>query len=63
MYNCEIIIDQFLTTGILITAYSPLGSPGRPQVLLDINEPNMLEDPLIKDIAKKRSCTPAQVLN
>lgn len=39
--------------GIHMTAYSPLGSAS--------TDPNVLDDPVIKNIAKKHQCSPAQV--
>lgn len=41
---------------ITITAYSPLGSGKH------LNEPNVLEDEIIKEIAQKLNITPAQVI-
>ena len=46
-------------TGIILEAYAPIGSPGRPGRRDD--EPVVLEDPVIKEIAEKHNATPAQV--
>lgn len=47
---------------IFHTAYSPLGSSDRPSSLKAENEPILLEDPAIADIATQHNATPAQVL-
>lgn len=47
---------------ILVTAFSPLGSQDRiPEMKAD-NEPSLLENPVVNDIAKKHEVTSAQVL-
>lgn len=48
--------------GIKMTAYSPLGSGDRTHDMKGEDEPNLLEIEVIKEIAKKRRATPAQVL-
>lgn len=44
------------------TAYSPLGSSDRSEKLKAENEPSLLEEPVIKEIAEKHDVSPAQVL-
>lgn len=45
--------------GIQFEAYSPLGNPGRPKKGED--DPSVLDDPVINDIAKKHGVGPAIV--
>jgi alcohol dehydrogenase (NADP+) len=47
---------------VLLTAYSPLGSGDRPAALKKANEPSLLDNPVILEIAEKRHITPGQVL-
>jgi alcohol dehydrogenase (NADP+) len=47
---------------IVITAYAPLGSAGRPDHLKASDEPVLLSDPIIAQIAAEHGATPAQVL-
>jgi len=50
--------------GILLTAFSPLGSPDRPAALVPAHakERNLLQDPRVKAIAEKHGKSIAQVL-
>lgn len=45
-----------------LTAYSPLGSPDRPEGLKASDEPVLLEEPTLGAIATQHHATPAQVL-
>ncbi|PQB04284.1 aldo/keto reductase [Aureitalea marina] len=48
--------------GIILTAYSPLGSGDRPDAMKADNEPNLFDIPTIGQIAEKHGISPAQVL-
>lgn len=50
------------TAGIFVTAYSPLGSPDRPESMKGKSEPTLLDNPTIAEVAEKHDATPAQVL-
>ncbi|MCI5132871.1 MAG: aldo/keto reductase, partial [Candidatus Electrothrix sp. EH2] len=56
------MLDFCRKNGVHITAYSPLGSPDRPSGLKGNDEPLLLTDPLIRQVAEQHGCTPAQVL-
>ena len=49
--------------GIVVTAYSPLGSPDRPESIFTDKdkEPIVLENPVLKTIAEKHGTTIALV--
>lgn len=56
------LINFCHSKSINVTAFAPLGSIDRPPQLKVANEPILLEQPIILDIAKKHNTTPAGVL-
>ena len=50
-----------VTTGIVLQAHSPLGTPTRPPHYAKDDDPVVMEDPVVLDIAKKHNVHPALV--
>lgn len=48
--------------GVFVTAYSPLGSPQRPQAFIGADDKELLQEPAVAEVALRRGCTGAQVL-
>lgn len=60
-YLNQIKLSEFCKSkGVTITAYSSFGAPDRPDVPSD--EPRVLEDPTIKELADKYKKSPAQII-
>ena len=56
------MLDFCRQKGVHLTAYSPLGSPDRPDVFKVAHEPVLLQERTIAEIAARLGVTPAQVL-
>lgn len=60
--NQSSLLEYCTRKGIHMTGYSGLGSSDRPIVLKALNEPILLNDPIVSEIAEEHFSTPAQVL-
>lgn len=58
----EGLVDFCRANGILMTAYSPLGSGDRASSIKKQDEPNLFEDKIIEKLAAQYRLTPAQIL-
>lgn len=56
------LLDYCSSEGILLTAYSPLGSGDRTPGMKRQDEPSLLKQPLIEEIAASKGLSAAQVL-
>jgi alcohol dehydrogenase (NADP+) len=56
------LLDWCIAEGVAVTAYSPLGSPDRPDSMKKADEPDLLDHPVVVDIARGIGASPAQVL-
>ena len=56
------LVDFCRERDIAVTAYSPLGSSDRPERMKASDEPVLLQDETIAEIARRTDATPAQVL-
>ncbi|KPQ35425.1 MAG: alcohol dehydrogenase (NADP+) [Phormidesmis priestleyi Ana] len=56
------LLDYCHQQGIVVTAYSPLGSSDRPESMKQKDEPPLLENETVKAIAQQEGITPGQLL-
>ena len=58
----EKLLAYCRSEGIVVTAYSPLGSPDRPPHMKAADEPPLLDHPVVLEVAGKHAASAAQVL-
>jgi alcohol dehydrogenase (NADP+) len=58
----NMLMDYCKSQGIIVTAYSPLGSGDRSETMKGANEPNLMNLNIIQEIAAKHRVSAAQVL-
>jgi alcohol dehydrogenase (NADP+) len=58
----EELVQYCFSRGIHVTAYSPLGNAGRPDYFKWTNFKVIIDDPVVRAVASKNSCSCAQVL-
>jgi alcohol dehydrogenase (NADP+) len=57
------LVDWHAKQGIVLTGYSPLGSPGRPAVYRHEDDlPDLISAPILQEIATERGVTTAHVM-
>jgi alcohol dehydrogenase (NADP+) len=56
------LLDHARRHEIVVTAYAPLGSGGRPPSMKGESEPSLLEHPVVVELARAVDASPAQVL-
>lgn len=60
------LVDFCKANDIIVTAYSPLGSRGIEKLLQesgsDVHVPDLLENPVVNEIAQRLNKSPAQIL-
>ena len=61
-FQQEELAEYCTKNNITLTAYSPLGSNDRPANLKTDNEPKLLEDITLMQIAKDKDCSIAQII-
>jgi alcohol dehydrogenase (NADP+) len=56
------LVDFCQVNDVHVTAYSPLGSRDRPEAIKREDEPVLMDDPTIHEVAERHDASPAQVL-